>query len=80
MRGNTLIFNVKGFSPAQISGELDKRGICIRSGLHCAPLAHQTLGVPTDGAIRIGLGVYNTKSDLNTLYDALLEIIENVKK
>ena len=79
-RGNTLIFNVRGISPAIVSGELDKRGICTRSGLHCAPLAHQALGVPMDGAVRISIGVYNTKNDLNTLYDALLDVIENIKK
>ena len=78
--GNTLIFNVKNISPSIVSGELDKRGICTRSGLHCAPLAHNTLRVPKDGAVRIGLGVYNTKSDLNTLYDALIDIVNMQKK
>lgn len=75
-RGNTLIFNVVGLTPGIISKELDKRGICTRSGLHCAPLAHKTLGVPDYGAVRIGIGVYNTVIELNTLYDALIDIIE----
>ena len=72
--GNTLIFNINGISPVQVSDELDKRGICTRSGLHCAPLAHKTLNTPSDGAVRIGIGVYNTKSELNAFYSALLEI------
>ena len=77
--GNVLIFNIKGISPAIVSGELDKRGICTRSGLHCAPLAHRALKVPDDGAVRIGIGVYNTKGELNTLYDALEDIIAREK-
>lgn len=78
--GNTLLFNIKGISPTFVSSELDKRGICTRSGLHCAPLAHRTLNVPPQGAIRIGIGVYNTRSDMLTLYDALLDIISSQKK
>lgn len=73
--GNTLIFNVNGFSPILISSELDKYGICTRAGLHCAPLAHKSLGVSSDGAVRISLSVFNTKNDLNIFYDALNEII-----
>lgn len=78
--GNTLLFNINGLSPITLSNELDKRSICTRAGLHCAPLAHKTLNVPKDGAVRIGIGVYNTKNDLNTLYDALLDIIKTEKK
>ena len=77
--GNTLIFNVKGKTSILVSSELDKRGICTRSGLHCSPLAHKTLGTPKDGAVRIGIGVYNTKNELNTLYDALIDIINKEK-
>ena len=79
LSGNTLLFNIIGLSSVSVSSELDKRGICTRAGLHCAPLAHRTLKVPSDGAVRIGIGVYNTKNDLNTLYDALLDIIKKTK-
>ena len=74
--GNTLLFNIKGLTSVYVSGELDKRGICTRSGLHCAPLAHKALMVPSDGAVRVGLSVYNTKNELNTLFDALVDIIK----
>ena len=79
-KGNTLLFNANGIPSVTVSSELDKRGICTRSGLHCAPLAHKTLNVPSGGAVRIGISVFNTKSDINTLYDALLDIIRQEKK
>ena len=75
--GNTLIFNIKGISSTDTATELDKRGICTRSGLHCAPLAHKTLVVPSQGAVRIGIGAFNTKNELNILYDAILDIIKS---
>lgn len=76
-KGNTLLFNVNNMTSTELSDQLDKRGICTRSGLHCAPLAHKTLNVPSHGAVRIGIGVFNTKNELNTLYEAILEIIKS---
>lgn len=72
--GNTLSFNIKNFSSVNVSNELDKRGICVRSGFHCAPLAHKTLNIPNNGAVRIGISVFNTKTDLSILYDSLVDI------
>lgn len=77
--GNTLIFNLKGMQSVTVSEMLDKRGICTRSGYHCAPLAHKALGVPSGGAVRVSFSVYNTKAEINTLCDALDEIIKEKK-
>ena len=35
---------------------LGKRGICVRAGLHCAPLAHQSAGTLESGTVRISYG------------------------
>ena len=78
--GNTLLFNVDTLSPNAVARELDKRGICVRSGYHCAPLAHKTMGVDFGGGVRLSIGIYNTKAELNTLYDALEEIIKEKDK
>ena len=74
LSGNTLIFNLEGVSPIVVAEELNKMDICVRSGYHCAPLAHKALNVPTGGAVRLGISVFNSKNDINSLYDALLEI------
>ncbi|MFH0803096.1 MAG: aminotransferase class V-fold PLP-dependent enzyme [bacterium] len=45
-----------------------------RSGLHCAPLAHRTLGTFPDGTVRIAVSPYHTPGDFNRLLDALKDI------
>lgn len=77
--GNTLLFNIIGLSSVEVSNALDKRGICTRSGFHCAPLAHNALNTGNNGAIRVSLGIYNTKNEIDTLNEALLDIIREKK-
>lgn len=56
----------------QIAFLLDNQfGIEVRSGLHCAPLAHKTLGTFPQGAVRISFSPYHTDSDLDHLVNAL---------
>jgi selenocysteine lyase/cysteine desulfurase len=53
----------------------DRYGIETRAGLHCAPLAHQTLGTDeSGGTVRIAPSVYHRKSDFDRLLVALSEI------
>ncbi len=72
--GNTLSFNINGLSSSLVASELDKREICVRSGFHCSPLAHKIIGSGEAGAVRIGIGVFNTKNDIYSLCDAINDI------
>ncbi len=72
--GGTVLFNMDGFSPAELSRELDRLGICVRSGLHCAPLAHSTVGTGEDGAVRVSFGHFNSLSDVKRLVSALFSL------
>ena len=40
----------------QMAELLQKRGICVRAGLHCAPLAHESAGTLESGTVRISFG------------------------
>ena len=75
--GAILLFNVDGFTPAQIGSELNRAGICVRSGLHCAPMGHQTLATGGDGAVRVSIGAMNTVQEINMFADALYSIIRS---
>ena len=75
--GAILLFNVDGFSPAQIAAELNRAGICVRAGLHCAPLAHKTLGTGDNGAVRVSFGIMNTAPETERFADALYRIIRS---
>ena len=70
-RGNVLLFNVRGKSSEQVARELAERNICVRGGLHCAPMAHNTLRTPEHGAVRVSLGAFNTREDIYELVNAL---------
>lgn len=54
--GAVWLFNIRGVSSQRTAGLLDERGICVRAGLHCSPLAHNTLNTPEDGAVRVSAG------------------------
>ena len=55
-------FRVRGESSDKTATRLDDTGICVRSGLHCAPLAHQTLATQDTGLVRLSCGAFNTKA------------------
>ena len=50
--------------------------ILVRVGLHCAPMAHQTLGTYPDGTVRVSMGFFNTTEDVETAAAAIRKIAE----
>lgn len=52
-------------------------GISNRSGLHCAPLAHQTIGTFPSGTVRLSIGYFNTLNEINYTIDCLNKINNN---
>ena len=55
----------------------DEYHICVRAGLHCAPMAHQQLGSDDgDGALRISPGVFTSDDDIEHLIGALLQLVD----
>ena len=68
-------FAVEGFSSDQIADRLGNTyGIAVRSGLHCAPLAHRHLGTLENGLIRASLSSFNTESEVDYFLRCLAEI------
>lgn len=50
-------------------------GIMCRVGLHCAPIAHETLGTLSSGTVRLSFGFFNTFDEIDTLFTAFADII-----
>jgi selenocysteine lyase/cysteine desulfurase len=74
--GSILLLNSTKIAADVFGNELSRRGICVRSGFHCAALAHKTLQTPSDGAVRVSVGYYNKESDIDAFYYAVKEIIK----
>lgn len=68
-----MLLNKRGMSASELGRALAERGICTRSGFHCAPLAHKTIGTGENGGVRISFGVFNTPGEVDVLCDALLK-------
>ena len=49
-------------------------GICVRTGLHCAPAAHQAIGTFPEGTVRASFGKFNSHSDVDALVEAVRQI------
>jgi cysteine desulfurase family protein len=70
--------NIEGKDPSEVGFVLDENhGIMTRVGLHCAPLAHRTLGTYPIGTVRFSFGYYNTEKEVERAVKALKEIIGN---
>ena len=73
-----VTFNIKGKSCEQVADELSEvYGIAARGGFHCAGLAHKTIGTWEQGAVRLSIGVFNTKGQIKTAIEAVNRIRRN---
>ena len=76
MGGSVLSFSHKILHPDEIASALGDRGICVRSGYHCAPLAHTSAGADPRGTVRVSFGAFNTMRELDVFYRAMKEILQ----
>jgi cysteine desulfurase/selenocysteine lyase len=72
-KSSILSFNLRGIHPYDAGMVLDKLGIAIRTGTHCAQTVMQHYGIA--GTIRASLAMYNTPHEL----DRLVEGVKKVK-
>lgn len=56
----------------------DQQGVALRTGLHCAPLAHQFIGTYPAGTIRFSVNYFTSEQDFEELRNALDYIEENL--
>lgn len=52
----------------------NKFGVATRAGLHCAPIAHKTIGTYPSGSVRISLSKYHTRAEIEWLYKVIEQI------
>jgi cysteine desulfurase family protein len=75
-RTSAISINSSKISNSEFSFILDNEfGIVTRSGLHCAPLAHKTIGTFPQGTIRFSFGCFNDIKDVNYALSSINNII-----
>lgn len=75
-RVGTISLDFESIDNAEVSFILDSEyGVMTRCGLHCAPLAHQTLGTYPQGTVRFAFGHKNTREDVEYAVSAIRKIL-----
>lgn len=69
---------IEGISADSAGSFLSRRGIAVRTGLHCSPCAHQFLGTHPEGTIRLSVSWFTTDNDFNELQGVLMDIGEKL--
>ena len=70
-----VLFTLDGIDPAEIGDRLDQEfDIAVRVGLHCAPLAHRTIGTFPIGGVRLSVGFFNTVKEIHQAVEAIRQI------
>lgn len=64
-----IAINLEGINPQDLATYCNSKGICVRSGQHCAKILLDFL--KTESTLRASFAVYNTKEDIDQLVDAL---------
>jgi cysteine desulfurase family protein len=79
---SVFLFNIDGFEALNVGTLLDvDYNIACRTGLHCAPLIHEHLGTTEiHGAVRFGIGPFNTEEHIEAAIDAVKEIASMKRK
>ncbi|HHY83104.1 MAG TPA: aminotransferase class V-fold PLP-dependent enzyme [Clostridiales bacterium] len=74
-RTGIVSVNIGDKDSSEVSNLLDERyDIAVRGSLHCAPLAHQTIGTFKQGTVRFSYGIFNSLDEVKACIRALEEI------
>ncbi len=69
-------FTVDDLLCSEVAAELEERaGVCCRSGLHCAPLAHRRLGTFPTGTVRLSPGPFTREDEIDVTIAALRDVV-----
>jgi len=72
-----ISFNVEGIHPYDIGTLLDKMGIAVRTGHHCAQPIMDYYKIP--GTVRASFAFYNTKEEIDTMVSGLKRAVEMLR-
>ncbi|MCI9439363.1 MAG: aminotransferase class V-fold PLP-dependent enzyme [Lachnospiraceae bacterium] len=69
---------IEGISSDSVGGIFNQDGVAVRTGLQCAPLAHQFLGTYPAGTVRFSVSSFTCEEDFGILENVLERIQDNL--
>jgi len=69
-----MSFRIEGMDPEEVGAQLGERGIAVRAGLHCAPLAHESAGTLETGTVRASVSVFNVPGEIDRFLRRIVQI------
>ena len=77
----TVSITVEGCDMGELAFRLDAEyGIMIRSGLHCSPLGHKTIGTFPEGTLRFSFGYFNTEEEVKYGIEAIKNLAQEINE
>lgn len=73
-RGSVVSINIEGYESSIVGELLNEKGICVRTGYHCAPLIHGIIGSYKYGTVRLSPGYFNTFAEMDTVINTIKEL------
>ena len=74
-QSGVLSVQLKGLDCEDAAAALAERGVAVRAGLHCAPLAHATAGTLDSGTVRFSFSPFNTFQEVAAAAEAVGDIL-----
>jgi len=71
---------IGGMDCEEMGEALARRGIAVRAGLHCAPLAHQTAGTQDTGTVRLSFSAFNRQDQVDRAAAVVRRLVREAKK
>ncbi|WP_432406040.1 aminotransferase class V-fold PLP-dependent enzyme [Wukongibacter sp. M2B1] len=79
-QASVISLNIGDIDSSEVSYILDQAfNVAVRSGLHCAPLAHKTLGTFEQGTVRFSIGYFNKRKDIEDALAAIKKICDEME-
>ena len=76
---SVVSFNIDGVEPSEGAFIFDAHySICSRAGLHCAPIAHRSIGTFPVGTIRFSFGYFNSFEEIDIAINALRDMVKKI--
>ncbi len=77
LQGGVLSIVSKKIDSDSLAEKLGSAGICVRAGLHCAPMAHETAGTLDTGTVRFSFSPFNKQEEIDLTARILKKTLNN---